>query len=146
MDVEGSLKSALVVLHGLWSESHRSEGVGAAGHVHPNGIHLENVATTAVKLGGTHRAALGENILQRHAVLFKYASRGRAPNGVLPSSFPGRAPGEAHSTSEGDSKVVLTFHRELPKSPGAQKLALSAGQPPQDTWEVGTAWKTLQIT
>lgn len=85
LDIKGSLKSALVVLHRLRSEGHRNKGVGAAGHAHSNGIHLENVANAAVKLGGTHRVVLGGNTLQHDAVLFIYASWGIVPDSM--SSF-----------------------------------------------------------
>jgi len=88
LDIKGSLKSALVVLHLLRSEGHCSKGVTAAGHTHLNRIHLKNVTNMAVKLGRTHRAVLGENTLQRDAVLLLCASWGTAPDSTfLPASL-----------------------------------------------------------
>ena len=99
-DIEGSLKSALVALHHLWSEGHRSKGVGAAGHAHPNGIHLENVTDGAVKLGGTHRAVLGGNILQcfvRSLILICVTGNSPRQRVSLPAC-PGQAPSIAGVT------------------------------------------------
>lgn len=111
LDIKGSLKSALVVLHRLWSESHRSKGVGAAGHLHPNRIHLENVANAAVMLGRIHKVVLGENILQCDALLFTYEPLGTAPDSIfLPASLDGLLPSQGLIPS----KVVLTLHRDPP--------------------------------
>lgn len=50
---KASLKSALVVLHRLWSEGHCSKGVRMAGHTHLSGIHLKDVTDAAVLLDGS---------------------------------------------------------------------------------------------
>lgn len=65
---KGSLKSAPVVLHRLWSEGHRHKAVGVAGHAHPNRIHRKDVTDAGVSLGGAHRAVLGEDIIQHDAL------------------------------------------------------------------------------
>lgn len=100
LDIKGSLKSALVVLHRLWSEGHRSKGVGVAGHLHPNRIHLENVANAAVMLGRTHKVVLGENVLQHAALFFTYAPWGTAPDSIfLPASPDGLLPSQGVTPS-----------------------------------------------
>lgn len=47
---EGSLESALVVLHFLWGEGHCNKGMGEAGHANPSRIHTENVTDVSVRL------------------------------------------------------------------------------------------------